>query len=89
MEVSTREAKKIFSKLGVKERRSTHHVAGVVVIDGVARLPVHYSHGRKGLAGRAAQSFRKSLRLKPEEFAVLKRCTMTRDEYVALVRSRV
>lgn len=89
MEVSTREAERIFAKLQVNPRRSTHHVAGMVVVDGVARLPVHYSHGRKGLHGRAAQSFRKSLQLEPKEFAVLKRCKMSRDEYFAIVRRRL
>lgn len=89
MDISIREAERIFSKLEVKPRRSTHHVAGVVVIDGTAQLPVHYSHGRKGLHGRAAQMFRKSLRLNPAEFSVLKRCTMTHDEYLAIVRDRL
>lgn len=89
MEVSTREAERIFAKLQVSPRRSTHHVAGLVVIDGVARFPVHYSHGRKGLHGRASQSFRKSLHLEPKEFAVLKRCKMSREEYFALIRKRL
>jgi hypothetical protein len=89
MEVSTREAERIFSKLKVQPRRSTHHVAGVVVIDGIARLPVHYSRGRKGLHGRAAQMFRKSLHLEPDEFAVLKGCTMSRAEFVAIVGPRI
>lgn len=89
MEVSAREAERIFNKLQVNPRRSTHHVAGVVVVDGVARFPVHYSHGRKGLQGRAAQMFRKSLHLEPKEFAVLKRCKMTRDEYLAIIRTQV
>lgn len=89
MEVSTREAERIFGKLKVNARRSTHHVAGVVVVDGVGRLPVHYSHGRKGLHGRAAQMFRKSLYLEPREFLVLKSCKMSRDEYLSLVRRRL
>lgn len=89
MEVSTREAERIFVKLEVNPRRSTHHVAGVVVVDGVGHFPVHYSHGRKGLHGRAAQSFRKSLHLEPKEFAVLKRCKMSRDEYFDIVRERI
>lgn len=89
MEVSAREAERIFSKLEVEPRKSTHHVAGVVVVDGSARFPVHYSHGRKGLHGRAAQMFRKSLHLEAKEFAVLKSCTMTREEYLSLVRERV
>lgn len=88
MNISKKEAERIFNKLQVNPKTSTHHVAGVIVIDGAARLPVHYSHTRKGLQGRAAHLFRKSLRLQAEEFAVLKRCTMTREEYLALVRDR-
>jgi len=89
MEVSTREVERIFKKLQVRDRRSTHHVAGIIRIDGVAQLPVHYSRGRNGLAGRSAHSFRKSLRLKADEFAILKRCTMSREDYLLLVKPRV
>ncbi len=89
MEVSTREAERIFTKLEVSPRKSAHHVAGVVAVDGVGHFPVHYSHGKKGLHGRAAQSFRRSLQLAPKEFAVLKRCRMSRDEYFDIVRGRV
>lgn len=89
MEVSTREAEQIFAKLKVKPRRSTHHVAGIVPVDGVGGLPVHYSHGRKGLHGRAAQMFRKALFLEPDEFSVLKACTMTREQFIAIVGPRI
>jgi hypothetical protein len=89
MEVTTREAERIFAKLKVAAKRSTHHVAGIVDVNGVPTLPVHYSHGRHGLHGRAAHLFRKSLKLETAEFSVLKGCTMSREEYLALVGPRV
>jgi hypothetical protein len=88
MQLTTRQASRIFRKLGVNAKRSTHHVAGFVLIDGKRVLPVHYSHGNKDMKGPVPHRFRKSLRLSEDEFAALRDCTLSRDAYVQLLRDR-
>lgn len=88
MQLTTRQAAKIFRKLKVNPKRSTHHVAGFVIIDGKKVLPLHYSHGNKDMKGPVPHRFRKSLKLSEAEFAELRDCTLGRDEYVQLLRER-
>jgi hypothetical protein len=88
MQLTTREAARIFRKLGVVEKKSTHHVAGFVVIDGKKTLPVYYSHGNKGMKGPVPHRFRRSLKLSEAEFAELKDCSLSREAYVDLMRQR-
>lgn len=89
MQVKKKDAQKVFSKLQVSERRSTHHVAGVVEVDGVLTIPVYYSHGRGDMPGRVGDKFRKSLFVSEDEFRQLVGCTMPRDGWQALVRERL
>jgi hypothetical protein len=88
MQLTTKQAGRIFRKLEVTEKRSTHHVAGFVTVDGKKVLPVHYSHGNKDMKGPVPHRFRKSLRLSESEFAELRDCTLSRDGYIALLRQR-
>lgn len=88
MQLTTKQAAKIFRKLDVTKRRSTHHVAGFVVVDGRKILPVFYSHGNKDMKGPVPHRFRKSLRLSEEEFAKLRDCSLSRDAYHQLLRER-
>lgn len=89
MQLSTREAEAVLRKIGVTLRHSSHHVRGFVQIDGVAVLPVHYSHGNKQLPGGVPHKFRRSLLLSVEEFRQLGKCTLSKDEYFAIVRGRL
>ncbi len=88
MQLSTREAGRIFRKLEVHEKRSTHHVAGFVMVEGKKVLPVHYSRGNKDMKGPVPRRFSKSLHLSEDEFTQLKSCTMSRDAYVQTLRER-
>ena len=88
MQLTTREAERIFSKLDVEQVKSTHHCRGFVTHDGVRILPVFYSRGRKDLPGNVPRRFAKSLMLSLDEFAVLKSCTMSKDEYFEILRGR-
>lgn len=95
MQLTTREAERIFTKLKIVEKRSTHHVAGFLVVDGVKVLPFHYSHGKKDMPANIPHKFRRMMHLSEEEFEKMKVCTMTRDEYIeiladkGLIKSRV
>jgi hypothetical protein len=81
MQLSTREAERVFRKLRVEAVESSHHVRGFVTYNGVRLLPVQYSNGRKDMPGHVPKRFAKSLNLSLSEFAELKRCTMSRDAY--------
>jgi hypothetical protein len=88
MQLTTKQAAKIFRKLKVVRRKSTHHIAGFVVVDGRKVLPVFYSHGNKDMKGPVPHRFRKSLRLSEDEFARLRDCTLSREDYHRLLRER-
>jgi hypothetical protein len=88
VQLSTREAERIFAKLGVEPVTSTHHNRGFVTYQGVRLLPVYYSRGRKDMPGHVPKRFARSLMLTLDEFSVLKKCTMTRDEYFEILRRR-
>ena len=88
MQLTTREAERIFAKLDVETVESTHHQRGFVVHNGVRILPVFYSRGRKDMPGHVPKRFAKSLMLTLDEFAVLKKCTMTKEEYFEILRVR-
>lgn len=89
MQVNKRDAARVFRKLKVREKTSTHHVAGVIELDGVLMLPIYYSRGRGDMPGRVGESFRKSLYVTQPEFARLIGCTMSREEWAGLVSSRI
>lgn len=88
MQLTTREAARIFDKLDVDVAKSRHHVRGFVTYNGARLLPVHYSHGHKDMPGHVPKRFAKSLRLSLEEFADLKRCTMTKETYFGILREK-
>jgi hypothetical protein len=88
MQLTTREAERIFKKLEVESVKSTHHVRGFVTYKGVRLLPVHYSNGRKDMPGHIPKRFSKSLNLSLSEFAELKRCTMSRETYFEIQAER-
>lgn len=85
MQLSTREAERIFDKLDVEVVKSTHHVRGFVTYRGTRILPLHYSNGRKDMPGHVPKRFAKSLKLSLSEFAELKQCTMTKETYFRIL----
>lgn len=89
MELSTGDAEKVLRKIGVELRQSSHHVRGFVMLDGKAVLPVHFSHGRKDLPGQVPHRFRRSLRMTIEEFRLFRQCSLSREEYLALLVTRI
>jgi len=58
------------------------------VVDGRRVLPVHYSNGHKDLPADVPHKFRRSLYLGVDEFLNLLHCTLSRDEYVRLLKGR-
>ncbi|NBB49797.1 hypothetical protein GVN24_16090 [Rhizobium sp. CRIBSB] len=87
-ELKTKELEKLFTKLQIEERKCSHHVRGFIVEGGRAVLPVHYSHGNKGLHGQNLHKFRKSLHLDNDQFSGLIKCTFSRDELMEVLASK-
>ena len=88
MHLTTSEAEKICNKLQIELVSCKHHVRGFLVVDGRRVLPVHYSNGRKDMPADVPHKFRRSLHIDVEEFFRLLRCTLSRDQYVTLLRER-
>jgi len=89
VQIKKRDAEKVFRKLGVEPRTSTHHVAGVARVDGVLTVPLYYSNGRGAMPGKVSHYFRRSLLLSVPEFERLVRCTMSRSEWASLASERL
>jgi len=88
VQLSRREIESIFKKLRLEPKKSTHHLAGWLVVDGKRILPLHYSHSRKDMPGNVPHRFRKSMLLTGPEFNDMKACTMSREAYIELLRGR-
>jgi hypothetical protein len=80
------DAARIFAKLRIQSRRTQHQVAGFLVVGGRKVLNLHYGHSRDALGTYECERFRSLLRLSPDELARLRDCTMSRDDYIALLR---
>jgi hypothetical protein len=86
-----RQAEKVFTKLAIQEGSSNHHRRGFLVDDttGVKLYPpIYFNKGRGDIYPKIAQKLRISLGLDTDEFDRLMCCTMPKDEYFALRRSR-
>jgi hypothetical protein len=88
MQLSTSEAVKLMRKLGLKTKECSHHLRGVMVVDGRDLFAVHCSFGCKDLPDGVPHRFRRSLHLSAEEFEVLRSCRMSREDYIALLRQK-
>jgi len=88
MQLSTRDAEGVFAKLEMVEVRSTHHVRGYFYLNGVRLFSLHYSRGNKDMPANVPHLFRKGMRLSTDEFRRFRVCTMSRDEYIRLMRQR-
>lgn len=89
MQLTSRDGEFVFRKLQVEEVASTHHVRAFVVIDGKRVLPLYYSRGRKAFPGQVSQLFRKSMHLSEIELRDFLACRMSREQYLALLATRL
>jgi hypothetical protein len=88
MQLTTADADRVLRKLGCELVACRHHVRGFLTVDGKKVLAVHYSFGRKDMPGDVPHRFRRSLHLTLEEFNRLLGCTLSRDGYLGLLRTR-
>jgi hypothetical protein len=88
MQLSTKDARRVMTKLGVELVECKHHIRGFVLMNGRRLFPIHCSNGHKDMPKGVAHMFRKSLKLSMEEFARLCGCTLGFAEYVSILRQK-
>jgi hypothetical protein len=89
MQLTTGDAEKVFRKLGVTAVPSTHHVRGLLVVNGKRLLALHYSRGRKEIPPPVVHRFRRSLHMTEDEMRTFIRCSLSRDDYVTLLLAKL
>ena len=88
VKLTAREAAKVVQTLEVTVVQGHNHVRGFVVIDGKKVLPVHYASNVDELSNAAMHLFRRSLGLTTLELAELLKSTMTKLDYVRLIKDK-
>lgn len=87
--IRSKDLERVFRKLDMTVDRRGHHVRAELRLDGRTVVRVAVAQGRKELPVRIVHMLRRSFRLTPDEFRDLVRCTMTRDEYLEILRLRL
>ena len=89
MDLTSQTFEDVFQKLGVELVSGSEHRCGFFVVDGVRVLTVHHhTCGPATITGTAVQLFRKSLKLSEPEFKALVGCTLSREQFVTILRRR-
>jgi hypothetical protein len=86
--LKTTEAERILAKLQMVVKRDGYHVRGFFFVDGTLVAVAQYSHGKKDLPGRIPIRFRKSLYLTEQEFFPMRKCTMSLEDYLVVLRTK-
>ena len=88
--VKPAEMERVFDKLKVVGRSSTHHRPAFIVDRDGKKLfpPLFFSKGKSEIGPAVTDAIRKSLLLRKDEFGTLVRCRMSRDEYLEIRKSR-
>jgi hypothetical protein len=88
MSYKTAQFERLFDKLQIEHKPSTHHRSGFIVDESGAKLfpPIYFSKGHKDVGPKISSQIRKALFLDEREFDTLVRCRMSRSEYLATRR---
>ncbi len=79
MPIDTVRINRVIQKLGIEPRKSAHHVAGWLVVDGQRVLALHYPRGLDVLPAVWLQRLRDEMHLTDPEFAALVKCIHVED----------
>jgi len=85
MQITKRHIEKVFTKLKL-EKRSTTHNYGWLVINGKKILNVHYSHGRGDIPKGVTNKIRSQLKLSQSNFVDLVNCPLTYEKYLEIIK---
>jgi hypothetical protein len=87
MQIRKSDALKIFEKLELVTRSTTHRY-GWFTVGGRKILRVHVSHGKGDIPGKVSDKIRSQLKLNRNDFRRLIDCTLSREGYVAILRDK-
>lgn len=85
--MKTYEIEKIFKKLDLKARSTTHKY-GWLVVNNRKILRVHYSHGRGDIPEKIANKIRGQLKLSQKDLRDLIDCPLTYGDYINILRRK-
>ena len=89
LQLKKKEIQRVFKKLEIETVSNKHHVRGFIELDGKKVIPIYYSHGRGEIPGRIPEKIRNSLCLEDDEFRLLVKCPLKKEEYFAILRNRL
>ena len=81
-----KEIEKIFRKLDLKARATSHNY-GWLVVNGKKILRVHYSHGRD-IPDNVVNKIRGQLKLSIKDFTNLINCPLSYQDYIAILKQK-
>lgn len=87
MQLKKEEAIRVFKKLNMKIREGKDTWAFFWHEDNLI-LRTRVSHGRGDVAGNIAHKIRTQLKLDEEQFSELKKCDLTLDKYIQILKEK-
>ena len=87
MQLKKTELTRIFSKLNLEVRSTTHHY-GWFTYQGKKILRVHYSHGKGDIPGKVSDKIRSQLKLSQDDLRELINCPLSVADYIEILKRK-
>jgi len=87
MQLKKAELVKIFNKLELEVRSTTHHY-GWFTYQGKKILRVHYSHGKGEIPGKVSDKIRSQLKLSQDDLRKLVNCPLSVADYIEILKRK-
>jgi hypothetical protein len=87
MQLKKTELTRIFNKLNLEVRSTTHHY-GWFTYQGKKILRVHYSHGKGDIPGKVSDKIRSQLKLSQDDLRELINCPLSVADYIEILKRK-
>lgn len=87
MQLKKAELTRIFNKLNLEVRTTTHHY-GWFTYQGKKILRVHYSHGKGDIPGKVSDKIRSQLKLSQDDLRELINCPLSVADYIEILKRK-
>lgn len=87
MQLKKTELTRIFNKLNLEVRSTTHHY-GWFTYQGKKILRVHYSHGKGDIPGKVSDKIRNQLKLSQDDLRELINCPLSVADYIEILKRK-
>jgi hypothetical protein len=87
MQLKKTELTRIFNKLNLEVRSTTHHY-GWFTYQGKKVLRVHYSHGKGDIPGKVSDKIRSQLKLSQDDLRELINCPLSVADYIEILKRK-